>query len=286
MYDPISGRMLSPDNYIQSEGFSQSYNRYSYCVNNPLRYTDPSGNSWEGPGGTADPGFTGPVIPNINFSEYFPVNPYTTSTSKNGSIIQSMIEKELIGSTREANFVGPKESENITGKENNNYKLNLYIEGEAPGATFYIGVAGSISENVLFSKTYGTWMGKDFKIRSQDWGGNGNSGGKYKFAEKWSTRMGYVGYGFAVYGAFDINEDYRAGEISTFRMTLDQTMNAIGGFGGIYGAVASFGWEIGRQITYTQSYQESVSDFWFWYWKSCESSVLNSNFIYSSPINK
>jgi RHS repeat-associated protein len=43
MYDPILGRMLSPDNYVQAPEFSQSYNRYSYCLNNPLKYTDPSG---------------------------------------------------------------------------------------------------------------------------------------------------------------------------------------------------------------------------------------------------
>ena len=43
MYDPAIGRFLSPDNYIQLDGFSQSYNRYSYCLNNPLKYSDPSG---------------------------------------------------------------------------------------------------------------------------------------------------------------------------------------------------------------------------------------------------
>lgn len=45
MYDPALGRMLSPDNYVQSPGNAQNYNRYSYCLNNPLKYTDPSGNS-------------------------------------------------------------------------------------------------------------------------------------------------------------------------------------------------------------------------------------------------
>jgi RHS repeat-associated protein len=43
LYDPVVGRMLSPDNYVQSPDFSQSYNRYSYVWNNPLKYTDPSG---------------------------------------------------------------------------------------------------------------------------------------------------------------------------------------------------------------------------------------------------
>lgn len=43
LYDPISGRMLSADNYVQEQHYSQSYNRYSYAFNNPLKYTDPSG---------------------------------------------------------------------------------------------------------------------------------------------------------------------------------------------------------------------------------------------------
>ena len=43
MYDPILGRMLSPDNYVQDPFDIQNYNRYTYCLNNPLKYTDPSG---------------------------------------------------------------------------------------------------------------------------------------------------------------------------------------------------------------------------------------------------
>ena len=43
MYHPILGRFLSPDPYVQAPDFSQSFNRYSYCLNNPLIYTDPTG---------------------------------------------------------------------------------------------------------------------------------------------------------------------------------------------------------------------------------------------------
>lgn len=46
LYDPVLGRFLSPDNYVQTPDFSQNYNRYSYCLNNPLKYTDPSGEFW------------------------------------------------------------------------------------------------------------------------------------------------------------------------------------------------------------------------------------------------
>lgn len=43
MYDPSLGRFLSPDDNVQMPDFSQNFNRYSYCLNNPLKYTDPSG---------------------------------------------------------------------------------------------------------------------------------------------------------------------------------------------------------------------------------------------------
>jgi hypothetical protein len=43
MYDPILGRFLSPDPFVQMPDYSQSFNRYSYCLNNPLKYTDPDG---------------------------------------------------------------------------------------------------------------------------------------------------------------------------------------------------------------------------------------------------
>ena len=43
MYDANLGRFLSPDNYIQDPFNTQSYNRYGYVLNNPLKYVDPSG---------------------------------------------------------------------------------------------------------------------------------------------------------------------------------------------------------------------------------------------------
>ena len=43
LYDPALGRFLSPDNYVQMPDNSQNFNRYTYCLNNPLKYNDPSG---------------------------------------------------------------------------------------------------------------------------------------------------------------------------------------------------------------------------------------------------
>jgi RHS repeat-associated protein len=44
LYDPVVGRMLSPDPYVQMSDFTQNFNRYSYVINNPLSYVDPDGN--------------------------------------------------------------------------------------------------------------------------------------------------------------------------------------------------------------------------------------------------
>ncbi len=43
IYDPTLGRFLQADPFIQAPLNSQNYNRYSYVLNNPLSYTDPSG---------------------------------------------------------------------------------------------------------------------------------------------------------------------------------------------------------------------------------------------------
>lgn len=43
IYDQSLGRFLQADPFIQAPNYSQSYNRYSYIMNNPLSGTDPSG---------------------------------------------------------------------------------------------------------------------------------------------------------------------------------------------------------------------------------------------------
>ncbi|MBQ3636703.1 MAG: VCBS repeat-containing protein [Bacteroidales bacterium] len=46
LYDPALSRFLSPDPYVQDKENPQNYNAYSYCLNNPLKYTDPTGKKW------------------------------------------------------------------------------------------------------------------------------------------------------------------------------------------------------------------------------------------------
>jgi len=46
VYDPATGMFFSPDPYLTDAGNWLDYNRYGYCMGNPLRYIDPSGYSW------------------------------------------------------------------------------------------------------------------------------------------------------------------------------------------------------------------------------------------------
>ncbi len=48
-YDPLLGRFISPDTLVPNYINPQSFNRYSYCLNNPLRYVDPTGYGNEPP---------------------------------------------------------------------------------------------------------------------------------------------------------------------------------------------------------------------------------------------
>jgi len=43
MYDAAICRFLSPDSFVQMPDYTQNFNRYSYALNNPLIYSDPSG---------------------------------------------------------------------------------------------------------------------------------------------------------------------------------------------------------------------------------------------------
>ncbi|MBF1801156.1 RHS repeat-associated core domain-containing protein [Alloalcanivorax profundimaris] len=46
IYEPTLGRFMSADPIIKGLANTESYNRYSYVLNNPMSYTDPTGYSW------------------------------------------------------------------------------------------------------------------------------------------------------------------------------------------------------------------------------------------------
>jgi RHS repeat-associated protein len=81
-YDPVIGRFMSPDSIVPDYADPQSLNRYSYVMNNPLIYTDPTGQSYEEMGDSdwdyyfpTDPwmsGFDQSVFVNTNYFSWEP----------------------------------------------------------------------------------------------------------------------------------------------------------------------------------------------------------------------
>jgi RHS repeat-associated protein len=69
IYDPKVGRFLTTDPLVSHPGFSQSWNPYSYVLNNPLNLVDPSGFGDEPQGGPPPPPIDEHADPTVQ--EYF-----------------------------------------------------------------------------------------------------------------------------------------------------------------------------------------------------------------------
>ena len=114
----------------------------------------------------------------------------------------------------------------------------------------------------MYSDDFGSWMGKDLKIRSQSWGGNGTTGGKYSFAKTTSNKIGMVGKVVGVYSMYTSIDKWQKGEIGNTIFAGDMVSGLAGILGGIYGASWSIGWEIGKSYGpstwFTPKPQESI----------------------------
>ena len=123
LYDPLIGRMLSPDIVIQDAHNSQAFNRYSYCFNNPLRVTDPSGYVVRGSRG----------VYNWNSMMYYDID----ITRSNGNSFNTDLSEDIFSPIYDVNgkFLGTTK-EDFTGNVlvysgNDNIDFSSLTEKEA-----------------------------------------------------------------------------------------------------------------------------------------------------------
>ena len=70
LYDPALHRFLQPDNFVQDPFNTQNFNRYGYCLNNPLVYVDKNGEFWHIVVGALVGGVVN-LVANLNNSQGF-----------------------------------------------------------------------------------------------------------------------------------------------------------------------------------------------------------------------
>ena len=84
IYDPQLGMFISLDNFVQNPTASQNFNRYTYCMGNPLKSIDPSGYEYEMPSYAVPDysSYSSSYSYNYTYSNY--VNEYNYSYSSGG----------------------------------------------------------------------------------------------------------------------------------------------------------------------------------------------------------
>jgi RHS repeat-associated protein len=107
IFEPRTARFLSADDFVSAPDFSQAYNRYAYCVNNPLRYTDPNGEFWNLVIGALVGGVMNWAMNGAEFTwrglGYFGIG---TVSGSLGAGIGGGISSMIMGSSFGAGFIG------------------------------------------------------------------------------------------------------------------------------------------------------------------------------------
>ncbi len=245
-YDPRLGRRWNVDPIFKSYE-----SPYATLGNNPIFLIDPLGaDTLKAPTGekfNAGEGYKSTSDGNILFGEGLQSKKF--DINYDGPI-------QLEGGGGYVDYDGelPEEATLLMGsvyKENRSFTQNPNGGSLISNTNIMLGIA----QNLYFNKQFDTWMGKDFKIRSQEWGGNGATGGKYKFAKTTSDYLKWGGRALAVTNAVQIELERESGHISNYTATMEQASNVIGTAApGIYGLSWSIGWEAGRGIAQTEGW--------------------------------
>ena len=166
VYDPWLGRFLSPDPFVQAPTYSQNYNRYSYALNNPLKYTDPSGYTYGAPldfklgrGAFAPMGTTFQM--GINGQITYAFNTFANSGHSTQFELVSTANYDnrgnFVGYTHEQILVTRDGSGNMTRSESvsENENDNVQDQGSFVGVAYYIVLPNGKIKYVGFADSSG-----------------------------------------------------------------------------------------------------------------------------------
>lgn len=144
IYDPVIGRFQSADPYIQDPNNQQSYNRYSYVLNDPLILTDPTG--YEAAAAAQDKADKTPAAPVMaiyksvvswvekTFSKMTPASNGTNTSDKGPDLNQSKITGSIVSTTATEAKTKAQAGESRGASGNERASLVEQIPGMSPKA--------------------------------------------------------------------------------------------------------------------------------------------------------
>ena len=217
-YDVGIGRFLSADTVVQSYANPQTLNRYSYCVNNPLKYTDPSGHlvifddpafqaflqQWDiTSGGSMYTGDPSTLLEDwlklrTSWDQYRGIDPTTANELEQSSIVFTLRFDDVSGS-RVAEFDrGSKTITLVTG-------LNMSSHGSMLAFAHEVRHG---QQEILFDNAAGSWDKKKWDDTTyREWDA-------YKYAGDLDDRLGWHQYWYWPWDAqcyaqkLDLDVDY------------------------------------------------------------------------------
>lgn len=137
--------------------------------------------------------------------------------------------------------------------------------GSGPGEKSSSGFPSATAAGTLFSTSsfmihndVGWYSLKQNKFYSTIFNGNKFTGGRLKFAGTASKILERAGWAMGVWNGYEIINQYQNDEMGAGQMVVEQGVNAYATFGGVYGAAAGVGWELGRAITKIPWYRANV----------------------------
>ena len=155
IYDPLTANFFSPDPFIQASDNWLNYNRYAYCLNNPFKFTDPSGEFWHLIIGAIIGGITNWAVNGAEFSwkglGYFGVGAFAGALGAGvgGGISSAMAAGGSFG----AGFLGTSSAMTATSS---------FLSGAAigGGAGFSSGFVGGFGNALIDGQSLGKALGK------------------------------------------------------------------------------------------------------------------------------
>jgi RHS repeat-associated protein len=238
-HSKAQGRFTSADPLLGGDaGEPQSWNRYSYVINNPLNLIDPLGLTYvQGPAADDpdEPSKVPLIIPDGQGIDLQVVIVDINADKDTGRpLSEGEIEARNLRKTAAMPSMRDQFDEHAVEDRNQTALGRILSAG---------GIASSISEYRTVSPLTGAWRGANGQMLRPGWGGNGATASRSLAMERAGAlgRFGKIlgGAGMVVSIVQGAQAYKRGDKPGVIKATIDLGFGAAGTFGGPYGAGAS-----------------------------------------------